>query len=194
MSAQDAVGVAAPRAPRRASKAAWRRPDPLITAGAVFFLMAVSAAAYPAIRAGPATMAGLALILGLAVVAFVGLYALMRRGPETDSPDLTAFAAALGDPCAILSSDGRVLAVNDGWRGAFGENKRLPREMEKALYPALSAARRGERARGRLTLDGKERPVSAAGREVAGKPFADLIEEAARTDAAARIAEGKSPV
>ncbi|MGZ8406848.1 MAG: ATP-binding protein, partial [Caulobacteraceae bacterium] len=139
----------------------------------------------------------------------------------------------------------------------------------KALYPALSAARRGERARGRLTLDGKERPVSAAGlggrlimlrledsaaeaatsllaavaspattlvksgasdafveaapfgaavldgedpfaslvvhcnpalramaagREVAGKPFADLIEEAARTDAAARIAEGKSPV
>ena len=139
-----------------------RRVDPLRAAGAAFFVLAVAAAAYPAVRAGPATVGGLILLIGLATVCFLGLFAFAR--PEArKAPPLDGFVRALAEPAAILSPDGRMLAANPAWREAFGDARRLTSSSSGVLFAALSAARRGEAAKARVRFGGRERPIVASG-------------------------------
>ncbi|MGC1302625.1 MAG: hypothetical protein WA840_09645, partial [Caulobacteraceae bacterium] len=63
-------------------EAARRRADPLSIIAAVFFILAILAAAYPAFKAGPATGPGLLLLVGLAGVAFAGIYAFASSEPR----------------------------------------------------------------------------------------------------------------
>jgi two-component system cell cycle sensor histidine kinase/response regulator CckA len=93
-----------------------------------------------------------------------GLLALLRA-PEAagDEPGLEAFVAALPEPAAAVSVEGRILAANAAWRGVFARSGRLP--SGPALYAALAAARRGEPGEARLQASGSERlaKVSALG-------------------------------
>ena len=93
-----------------------------------------------------------------------GLLALLH-GPEmaSDEPGLQALLAALPEPAAAASVEGRVLAANEAWRTLFPRANRLP--AGPALYPALASARRGGPAEARLQVGGAERlaRVSALG-------------------------------
>ncbi len=130
-----------------ARAAGRRRIDPLSIAAAVFFLLAIGAAAYPAFRAGPTTVPGLLLLMGLAGVAFAGIYAFAssepRRALATDD-GLHALVDALAEPAAITAADGRLVSFNIAWRNEAGVVRRLAREgaAGKALYAALASARR----------------------------------------------------
>jgi two-component system, cell cycle sensor histidine kinase and response regulator CckA len=140
-----------------------RRFDPLIVAGGAFFVLAVGAAAYPALRAGPGTLAGAALLVGLAAMCFVGLFAFMRAEAQPEPGlDVNMLVLALEEPAAIVSADGRLTAMNDGWREAMGPGRRLPRGSAGGLFAALASARRGSSASGDLTVKGATHPVCAA--------------------------------
>ncbi|HEX4097376.1 MAG TPA: ATP-binding protein, partial [Caulobacteraceae bacterium] len=93
-----------------------------------------------------------------------GLLALLRAPePAADEPGLEAFVAALAEPAAAASVEGRVLAANPAWRNLFPRSSRLP--AGPALYPALASARRGEAAETRLQVAGVDKlaRVSAIG-------------------------------
>ena len=93
-----------------------------------------------------------------------GLLRLLRTpDAAADEPGLETFVAALPEPCAAVSVEGRILAANDAWRGLFARSNRLP--PGPALYSALAAARRGEAGEARLQAGGSERQakVSALG-------------------------------
>ena len=129
-----------------------RSVDPLSIAALVFFILAISAAAYAAVfqrfHAGPTTEPALLLLLmGLAGVAFAGIYAFASSEPrQTSQGDegLHALVDALAEPAAVVSSDGRLVSFNGGWRTEAGVVRRLAREGQagKDLYAALGAARR----------------------------------------------------
>ena len=59
-----------------------RRADPLSLGATAFFLVAVAAAAYPAVLAGPSTGPGLLLLVGLAGVALAGVFVFGIRERE----------------------------------------------------------------------------------------------------------------
>ena len=90
-----------------------------------------------------------------------GLLGLLRA-PEAaaDEPGLELFVAALPEPCAAVSVEGRILAANASWRGLFARSNRLP--PGPALYSALAAARRGEVGEARLQAGGSERLAKVA--------------------------------
>ena len=124
-----------------------RRIDPLSIAAAVFFLLAIGAAAYPAFRAGPTTGPGLLLLMGLAGVAFAGIYAFASSEPRralASDDGLHALVDALAEPAAVTAADGRLVSFNVAWRNEAGVVRRLAREgaAGKALYAALALARR----------------------------------------------------
>ncbi len=130
-----------------ARSAGRRRIDPLSIAAAVFFLLAIVAAAYPAFRAGPSTGAAMLLLIGLAGVAFLGIYAFASSEPRralASDDGLHALVDALAEPAAVTSADGRLVSFNAAWRNEAGVVRRLAREgaAGKALYAALAAARR----------------------------------------------------
>ncbi len=144
-----------------------RRLDPWILAGGVFFIAAILAAAYPAIRAGPATRGGLMLLMGLAGVAFLGLFAFRQQAvPEADV-DAVALLDALEDPAAVCDPQGRLLQANAAWAQAVGEARRLPR-AGAGLYAALQAAGRGEPAEATLTTAQGDRAARVAALEGRG--------------------------
>jgi two-component system cell cycle sensor histidine kinase/response regulator CckA len=64
-------------------------------------------------------------------------------------PGLKEVLAALSEPAAAISVEGRVAVTNPAWRALLGEGPRLPRQA--SLYAAFAAARRGEPAEGRIT-------------------------------------------
>ena len=105
-----------------------RRFDPLATAAAGFFALALMFAAYPAIRAGSATMGGLLLLLGLAGVAVFTILALRGNGgeaaPEGLDPD--ALVLALGEPACVVTSDGRITGVNPAWEARSARSAGCP--------------------------------------------------------------------
>src|SRR4051812_27928055 len=104
-----------------------RRPDLFLVAGAVFFVAAVVAAGYPALRAGPETAGGLMLLLGLAGVAVLGLYALRQSPAAEAASDLGPLLEALAQPACAIAADGRVLAANAAWTAAGAPTGRLAR-------------------------------------------------------------------
>jgi two-component system cell cycle sensor histidine kinase/response regulator CckA len=132
-----------------------RRVDGLSLAAAVLFVLAVAAAAYPALQAGPQTGPGLLLLVGLGGTAVLGVlaFALSDRAPAeaaVDAPaDVEGLIDALPEPAAVLAEDGRIACANGAWRGVWGDAGRLPKGSgAQTLYPALVAARRGEAVSG----------------------------------------------
>src|SRR5580658_9212511 len=81
------------------------------------FALAALLAAAPALTGGPERWAGLALLAALAAVALIVL-PLLRRGEAAApaEPDFEAVIQVLGEPAAIVSLDGRILAANGAWR------------------------------------------------------------------------------
>ncbi len=139
------------------------RRNHLVAGAAFFFLLALACALYPALRAGP-SMGGLLLIIGLAGVAFFAALAL-RRGQErgAETADLGQFVAALSEPAALATADGRVLEANPAWDSLFGVSARLPKSVANGgLFVALSAARRGETATVALRAGEVSRDASIA--------------------------------
>src|SRR5579875_753267 len=150
-----------------AARSAQRRSvDPFSIAALIFFLFAIVAAAYPALRAGPTTGPGLLLLMGLAGVAFAGIYAFASSEPrraQASDEGLHALVDALIEPAAVVSSDGRMVSFNAAWRTEAGVVRRLAREGRagKELYAALAAARRTGSSEARIGA-GAGRPAALA--------------------------------
>jgi two-component system cell cycle sensor histidine kinase/response regulator CckA len=158
--ADESNAAASPQAPRRL--------DPWILIGGVFFIGAVAAAAYPALRAGPATGGGLMLLAGLAGVAVMGVFAFRQSGPAESAGDLEGLLDALAEPAAAISPDGRILAANAAWRTAAAPLLRLPRPRgASTLFSALKAASRGQIGAADIDFDG--RPWRAAASRLDGR-------------------------
>ncbi len=124
-----------------------RRMDPLSIAAAVFFVLAVIAAAYPAFRAGPGTGSGILLLVGLGGMVFIGIYTFATSEPRRAAPvedGLHALVDALAEAAAVITSDGRLVSFNTAWRAETGITRRLPRSGAGSvgLYAALGAARK----------------------------------------------------
>ncbi len=126
------------------------RFDPLMLAAGVFFVLAVGAAAYPALKAGPQTGPGLLLLIGLGGVAVLGVlaFALADRSGRalTEGPNAAeTLVEALPEPSSVVNGDGTIAARNAGWTQVWGDVRRLPKGSGAAsLHPAMLAARRGE--------------------------------------------------
>ncbi|MDO9337266.1 MAG: ATP-binding protein [Caulobacter sp.] len=142
------------------------RFDPLVGAAAVFFVLAVGFAAYPALQAGVETLAGLLLLIGLAGVACLGLLAFRASGVQgeaDDTPMLEAVVEALPEAAAVAGLDGKVLAANGHWTAELGGAGRLPRNGQAAgLYGAFNRARQGVSAHTALKLKDGDRDLSVA--------------------------------
>ena len=136
-----------------------RRIDPLVAAAGLFFLLAVLFGAYPALRAGPATWGGLLLVLGLGGVAFFAVLAMRgTQARHTEASSAAALLAALPEPCAIVTSDGRVIEANPAWDDVVGLGARLPKSSRSGgLFTAISAAAKGELGATSLRLADAER-------------------------------------
>ena len=142
------------------------RFDPLVGAAAVFFVLAVGFAAYPALEAGVETLAGLLLLIGLAGVACLGLLAFRASGTPTeadDTPVLEAMVEALPEAAAVAGLDGKIIAANEHWGAELGAGGRLPRNGQAAgLYGAFNRARRGLPAHTSLKLKDGDRDLTVA--------------------------------
>ena len=160
ISAEDSVKVVEAMAdtptPLELARAAAQRrtTDPLSIAAAIFFVLAILAAAYPAFRAGPSTGPAFLLLIGLAGVAFVGIFAFATSEPrrliEVDE-GLHELVDALVEAAAITTADGRLVSFNAAWRNETGIARRLPREGGRSgLYAALATARRTGAGEARL--------------------------------------------
>ncbi len=91
-----------------------------------------------------------------------GLAELLRTPePPAEGPGLRAFTAALSEPAAVVSVEGRIVEANPAWRELMGSTARLP--ADPALYTALAAARRGEDGEGRLRTPEGERVARVSG-------------------------------
>ena len=153
------------------SSAPRRKPgggkDPLSLVAAVFFLLAIAAAAFPAFqafRSGADSAPGLLLLIGLAGVAFLGLFAFATTElRETASPaseeSLSSLVDALPEPAAVAGVDGRLACANPAWRKIMGESRRLPKAPSSSLYAALAAARRVGAGEARIQIAGEDRGV-----------------------------------
>jgi two-component system cell cycle sensor histidine kinase/response regulator CckA len=140
-----------------------RRSDLWVMLGGVFFVAAVLAAAYPAVRAGPASGGGLMLLGGLAGVAVLGLFAFRQSAPVETPFDLPSLLDALPEPAATVSLDGRILAANRAWRDAGAPGVRLPRPRGASpLFAALKAAAGGQPGLADLDLSGRIWRMSAS--------------------------------
>jgi two-component system cell cycle sensor histidine kinase/response regulator CckA len=142
-----------------------RRRDLWVLLGGLFFIGAVAAAAYPALRAGPATGGGLMLLAGLAGVAVLGLFGFRQTTPPEVASDLMALLGALSEPAAAIGADGRVLAFNAAWRAASAPTARMPRARGAAggLFIALKAAGRGQVGLAEIEFNGRLWRVTASG-------------------------------
>lgn len=142
------------------------RFDPLVGAAAVFFVLAVGFAAYPAIEAGVETLAGLLLLIGLAGVACLGLIAFRASGTTVEADEaqmLEAVVEALPEAAAVAGLDGKIIVANDHWTAEFGAGGRLPRNGQAAgLYGAFNRARRGLPAQTTLKVKDGDRDLSVA--------------------------------
>ena len=141
--------------------------DPLALAAALFFLIAVGAAAYPAFRAGPVTGPGLLLLIGLGGVALAGVFTFAasepqpsRREPRADNAK--GLVDALSEPACLAGPDGRIQWSNEAWRSVMGTGPRLPNGGAD-FYAALTSARRGAGSASVLlkTIDA-DRPANIA--------------------------------
>ncbi len=86
-----------------------------------------------------------AVLAGLGGVTLLGLFALRQSPPAAVEADLDNLLAALPEPAAVVSQDGRILFSNAAWRTAGGALDRLPSPRGPSpLFAAMKAAARGE--------------------------------------------------
>jgi two-component system cell cycle sensor histidine kinase/response regulator CckA len=123
-------------------------------AAAGLFLIALGAAAWPALRTDPASAPGLLLLLGLTGVAFLAVFAFgAAEGREREEDAAERLLAGLDEPAALATPEGRVTAANDAWARAARGARRLPRgEAAPALYVAIAEARAGRTGRAAVRL------------------------------------------
>ena len=88
--------------------------------------MSDAVAAKPKTRRTPASLAG-------------GLIGLLRAPESAEEPGLAAMLAALAEPAAAVSMEGRVLQANAPWRAALSRSSKLAGGA--ALYTAFASAR-----------------------------------------------------
>jgi two-component system, cell cycle sensor histidine kinase and response regulator CckA len=140
-----------------------RRLDLAVLLGGAFCVVAMLAAAYPALRAGPDTGGGLMLLAGLAGVAVLGLFA-FRQAPQGEpASDLDPLLGALDEPAAVIAQDGRLLSTNAAWRRAGAPTGRLPRPSGgSALFSALKTAALGQAGRAEIDWGGQPWVLIAA--------------------------------
>jgi two-component system cell cycle sensor histidine kinase/response regulator CckA len=145
------------------SAARGRRLDLVVVLGGAFFVAAMLAAAYPALKARTDAAGGWMLLAGLAGVAILGLLALRQAPPAEPASDLDPLLEALGEPAAVIAQDGRILSANAAWRQAGAPAARLPRPGGgSALFSALKAAALGQAARADLDWAGRAWTLQAA--------------------------------
>jgi two-component system cell cycle sensor histidine kinase/response regulator CckA len=141
--------------------------DPGFLAAAGLFVIALAAAAWPALRTDPSSAPGLLLLIGLTGVAFLAVFAFgaaETREPVEEGPK--RLLAGLDEPAALAAADGRILAANDAWAATGADLRRLPRgAAAPALFVALAEARAGRsgRATVRLADQDFEAVVSSVG-------------------------------
>ncbi len=150
----------------RQVRAYQRRPlmDPLALVAALFFLIAVAAAASLAFKAGPISGPGILLLIGLGGVAVAGVFSFAasdaapaKREPRVDHAK--GLVEALAEPACLAGPDGRIQWSNEAWRAALGAGPRLPNGGAD-VYAALMAARRGETGSALLKTGETERPAT----------------------------------
>lgn len=136
-----------------------RRFDLIAGAAVLFFALAALFAIYPALRAGPATAGGLLLLVGVAGVAIFAMLAMRGTGSrEAEALGLGALLAALPEPSAVASSDGRIIEANAAWDDVVGLGARLPRSSRSGgLFTAISEAGKGRMGATALRLGDGER-------------------------------------
>jgi two-component system cell cycle sensor histidine kinase/response regulator CckA len=151
--------------PNTAKAAPERRPlvDPLALAAAVFFILAVAAVAYPALRAGPISGPLLLLLIGIAGVALAVVFAFIsgdtpvrEAAPRLDLAP--ALVTSLSEPASVARADGRIVSANPAWREVVGVASRLPKSGSD-LYAALLQAKR----KGSAEIPWKGRTLCIAG-------------------------------
>jgi two-component system cell cycle sensor histidine kinase/response regulator CckA len=141
---------------RTGQRAPKKGLDLLVLLGGLFFVAAVGAAAYPAIRAGADSAGALMLLAGLGGVAILGLIA-FRQAPRVEAAsDLEPLLNALAEPACAAAADGRIFVANAAWRRAFDGAARLPApRAASSLYIVLKAALAGDTGRAEVDLGGK---------------------------------------
>ena len=132
-----------------------RSIDPGFAAASALFLLALAAAAWPALRTDPASAPGLLLLIGLAGVAFLAVFA-FGAAETRDRRDGDAFERLLAgfeEPAALATPEGRIVAANAAWTETSGGARRLPRgPAAPALFVALAEARAGRVGRAAVRL------------------------------------------
>jgi two-component system cell cycle sensor histidine kinase/response regulator CckA len=141
---------------RTGQRAPKKGLDLLVLLGGLFFVAAVGAAAYPAIRAGADSAGALMLLAGLGGVAILGLIA-FRQAPRVEAAsDLEPLLNALAEPACAAAPDGRIFVANAAWRRAFDGVARLPApRAASGLYIVLKAALASDTGRAEVDLGGK---------------------------------------
>jgi two-component system cell cycle sensor histidine kinase/response regulator CckA len=140
----------------RVRSASRRQPllDPGFLTAAALFVIALAAAALPALRTDPASAPGLLLLIGLTGVAFLAVFAFgaaEARAPDRSQSQL--WLAGLDEPAALASANGQILSANAAWAAAGGDVRRLPRgAAAPALFVALAEARAGRSGRATVRL------------------------------------------
>jgi two-component system, cell cycle sensor histidine kinase and response regulator CckA len=131
-----------------------RSIDPGFAAASVLFLLALAAAAWPALRTDPASAPGLLLLIGLAGVAFLAVFAFgAAETRDRDGDALERLLAGFEEPAALATPEGRILAANAAWTVTSGGLRRLPRgPAAPALFVALAEARAGRVGRAAVRL------------------------------------------
>src|SRR5665213_1343776 len=64
---------------------------------------------------------------------------------------------AIGEPCAVIASDGRILHANAPWRQTVGQGRVLPGASSPAVFAVLQAARRDGQGRENLPIGQAQR-------------------------------------
>ena len=122
-----------------------RSIDPGFAAASALFLLALAAAAWPALRTDPASAPGLLLLIGLAGVAFLAVFAFgAAETRDRDGDTFERLLASFEEPAALATPEGRIVAANAAWTETCGGARRLPRgPAAPALFVALAEARAG---------------------------------------------------
>ena len=178
-----------------------RRFDPLAAAAVVFFALAALFAIYPALRAGPASVGGLLLVVGVAGVAIFAMLAMRSSNSrQAEVSGLASLLAALPEPSAVATSDGRVVEANEAWDDVVGLGARLPKAARNGgLFAAISDAGKGRLGLTALRLGETEREaqVTKLGERrylVRLMPVAEKAEPAAPVAAEAQAVAAPAPV
>ncbi len=169
----------------------FKMADVAALGAAVLFVVAVLALAAPVVQAGHASGPGLLLLIGVAGTSFLGVFAFAaahQPAPRAGQPDLDDVIAAIAEPAAAVSPDGRLLAVNEGWRDLIGASPRLPRNgaSGQSLYTAMRMAEKI--GQGDAEITGANGPIRLTASRIDAQRMLVRVAVAAALPAVAEVA------